>query len=101
MIIVNTTFHIPLQLKNMLAGWLRDTYAPSALNCGLDAPRTARVLGGGDDDSCSVAFQTQAPTLAIAKKWHDGEGQRLRQRLLQTLGADRVAFFTTYLQTID
>lgn len=102
MIIVNTTFHIPLPLKNALAAWLRDVYAPSALAAGHRSPRTARVLGGaGDDEGCSVAFQTEAPTLAEARKWHDGEAGRLRIELTRQLGPDKLAFFTTYLQTID
>lgn len=102
MIIVNTTFHVPLQLKNALATWLRDVYGPSAVAAGHRAPRTARVLGGScDDDGCSIAFQTEAATLAEAKRWHDGDANALRLEIARQLGPGKLAFFTTYLQTID
>lgn len=102
MIIVNTTFHIPLQLKNALAEWLRDVYGPSAISAGHKAPRTARVLGGNiDDEGCSIAFQTEADSLADAKKWHDGVACGLRIDFARRLGPGKLAFFTTYLQTID
>lgn len=102
MIIVNTTFHVPLRLKNRLVEWLRSEYAPSALRGGHTQPRTARVIGGApDDEGCSVAFETRAETLADARRWYDGEGHDLRAGLIHELGSDRVAFFTTYLQVLD
>lgn len=100
MVIVNTTFHIPAQYKQQLVGWLRDTYAKSALENGHTDPRTARVMGGGEGDGISIAFQTGAESLAMAKEWHDGPGNKLRLELIKAMGKEQVAYFTTYLQII-
>lgn len=101
MVITNTTFHVPAHYKPHLVTWLRDVYAKSATESGHSEPRIARVMGGGEDDGMSIAFQTAASTLAEAKKWHDGPGQDLRFELVRALGSEKVAFFTTYLQVID
>lgn len=96
MIIVNTTFHVPLRLKRILVDWLRSDYAVSAKGAGLTDDETARVLGGGDEEGVSIAFRVKADTLARARSWNEGEADVLRRELLSRYGSN-VAYFTTYL----
>jgi hypothetical protein len=42
----------------------------------------------------------KAPTLADAKRWHDGEAATLRQDMVSRWG-QKALFFTTYLSLID
>lgn len=99
MVLINTTFHVPLQLRNVLVTWLKEQYTESALKAGHKDVRILRVMGGGDD-GISIAFQSGCPTLAEAKRWHDSQGIALQSQLMSVLGKERVAFFTTYLQVI-
>lgn len=98
MVIVNTTFHVDCRVSREFVAWLKNTYTASAPE-ELTSPQISRVMGGDDPDGISYAHQMTAPTLAAAKRWHDGEAAQLRA-LCPRLFGGKTVFFTTYLDVI-
>jgi hypothetical protein len=101
MVVLNTTFHVHCTVQRAFVEWLRNEYQVAALATGyLTDPQLARVMGGDDPDGISFAYQLKAPTLADAKRWHDGEAATLRLDMVSRWG-QKALFFTTYLSLID
>jgi hypothetical protein len=101
MVLLNTTFHVHCTVQKAFVEWLRQEYEKAALATGeLTDPQLARVMGGEDPEGTSYAYQLKAPTLAVAKRWHDAEAAKLRGDM-QARWGQKVLFFTTYLSLVD
>ena len=101
MVILNTTFALPVVMKRVFLDWLQSEYAPKAMASGVfSEAMTARVLGGDGTDNLSIAFQLKADTLPQAKRWENDEGSHMLGAMMAKF-ANRIHFFTTYLEVIS
>lgn len=100
MLILNTSFHVHINLDEKFKAWVRQDYIPSAMASGrLSAPRFAALLIEVQEDCVSYAVSFEAATAEDAVAWHDNEGATLRGNLQRRFG-EGVVFFTTYMEEL-
>lgn len=100
MIIVNTSFHIALADVMPVVDWIKKTYIPAALHCGMTSPMLTRIIGTVADGCESYALHLCAVDMATAEKWNNGPAASLRAILARRYG-DRALTFYTYLETVE
>lgn len=98
MTILNTTFIVPCDLKRVFVDWLAEEYVTPALaEGGFVEPRLARVMGGSDPDTMSLALEMKCESLRTAKHWESDRGAHLMGQMIAKF-EKKVMFFTTFLQ---
>ncbi len=100
MIIINTSFHVHINLVDDFKAWVKDTYIPKALSSGIvSTPRFMTLLIEVQEDCVSFAVSFEADTIESATRWHDNNGAKLRDQLRLKFG-DGVLNFSTYMDEL-
>lgn len=101
MTLLNITYVIYCPLKNTFVDWLQTKWIPSARQAGLSQPRLARVLGGDDPDSVSLALEMTSPSVAVAQRFlHGAQAETLVKEMRKQWG-QKVLHFATLLDVIQ
>lgn len=95
MIIYNTTFSVPKELKNDFLNFIREEYVPEALKSKhIKDPRLSRVYSSSEESSFSYALEFKAETVDDLEKWNFITGKRLYFRLMKKFKQNVLGFST-------
>jgi len=95
--IVNTSFHIPENIKDKFIQWISLEFVPAALKEPyFSKPIFCHLLTNVGEGTESYAVHFSTTDLEAAKKWHDNEAGLLMQKF----PPESLLFFTTYMEEI-
>lgn len=99
MIIYNTTFYVPKELKDKFIGFIQQEYLPEALkNNFVNNPRLARVYSENEEDeNFSYALELQANSLEDLEQWNYERGDILQNITMQRFQQQVLGFATVLL----
>lgn len=82
-----------------MLNWVKSAYLASAVHCGALPEHTliAKILAAPSPETLSFALHTCFNDAVSAKKWGEGVGASLRQKLTERWGEKALAFHT-YLE---
>jgi hypothetical protein len=100
MTIYNTTFCVDNSLEFDIIKWIKETYAPQALDSGkFESHMLVRVAHEYEPGVSNYALHLQTSQRDVAEDWFAGEGQALLDKLHAICG-DKAMWFRTELEVI-
>lgn len=101
MIIFNSTFIVPDNLKNDFLDFIRTQYIPQAVkNNVMTEPRLSRVFGKEEDEGCSYALEFKTDSVESLEQWNKEVGIDLFLEVMSRF-EQNVLGFATVMQNID
>lgn len=101
MVIYNTTFSVPEELKNEFLDFIRNHYIPQAMESDvMKEPRLARIIGDEGNNGLSYALEFKTDSTEALEEWYKNEGKRLYFLILNKF-QQNILGFATLMQLID
>ncbi|MEN9917733.1 MAG: hypothetical protein RL662_169 [Bacteroidota bacterium] len=101
MLIFNTTLHLDESVHSECLTFLKETYAPRALEGGmLEQASLARIESRHEENGVSYALQFKTQNLDVLDEWAATTGSELQKLLVQKFGS-KVSGFVTLLEEIE
>ncbi|HHV86062.1 MAG TPA: DUF4286 family protein [Petrimonas sp.] len=101
MVIYNTTFSVPEELKNEFLDFIRDEYIPLSTQSNImKEPRLTRIFSKDEDDDSSYALEFKADTIEALEEWNKIIGRKLYFLTMKKF-RQNIQGFATLLQPID
>ncbi len=99
MIIYNTTFYVPKELKDKFIDFIQREYLPEALkNNFVNNPRLARVYSENEEEeNYSYALELQTNSLDALEKWNYESGNVLQNLTMERFQQQILGFATVLL----
>ena len=96
MLIYNSTYFVPNNLKAQFLRWMRDYRLPAVAEQGiLTNPRVTRVISVEQDDQTAYALQVEAADEQQLNQWKKDHENAVLQHLYTTFSKQIMCFSTT------
>ena len=96
MLIYNSTYFVPNNLKAQFLRWMRDYRLPAVAEQGvLTNPRVTKVLGVEQDDQTAYALQLEATGEEQLNQWKANHENAILQHLYASFSKQVMCFSTT------
>ena len=101
MLIFNTTYYVPDDMKQAFLQWLRDEcFSRLERNPMVKQPRVLRMMGLNIDEQTGIAVQFGVETLADLRTWRKEQGAELSKRLAERFSG-QIESFSTMMEVVE